>query len=262
MLRITTIIFLSLFFLNSCSTPRPEGTTEAEVLFKEAQRLKSKGRYLLAIERLNTIRSKYPYSYYSTHAELLNADILFEQENYAEAAAAYIVFKDFHPKHKQRSYVLYRVAESFYNQLPDTFDRDLTPGYEAINYYRELLRIYGKSDYAKDAREKIKICEDLIKQKEQYIADFYFKTDVFDAAKFRYKLILDSFSDADLRQHSIDRLLKSAAQLGDMKDCRYYYSKYQKEANEDVREEMNSSLETCKEYQAINDKKKKEESEG
>ena len=214
MLKIVSVLLILAAFVSSCSTPRPQGATEAEVLFKEANRLKEKGRYLLAIERLNTIRSKYPYSYYSTHAELLNADILFEQENYAEAAAAYIVFRDFHPKHKERSYVLYRVAESFYYQLPDTFDRDLSPG--------------------------------------------YFKTDVYDAAKFRYKLILDNFSDSELRQHSISRLLQSTAKLGELKICKNYYSKFKAEANDNTVEEMDSALDQCKTQKSINDSKEEE----
>tara|TARA_R110002072_G_scaffold288917_1_gene455354 strand:- start:26141 stop:26920 length:780 start_codon:yes stop_codon:yes gene_type:complete len=258
MLKIVSVLLILATFVSSCSTPRPQGATEAEVLFKEANRLKEKGRYLLAIERLNTIRSKYPYSYYSTHAELLNADILFEQENYAEAAAAYIVFRDFHPKHKERSYVLYRVAESFYYQLPDTFDRDLSPGFEAINYYRELLRIYGDSKYAEDAKSKIQITEELIKKKEKYIADFYFKTDVYDAAKFRYKLILDNFSDSELRQHSISRLLQSTAKLGELKTCKNYYSKFKAEANDNTVEEMDSALDQCKTQKSINDSKEEE----
>jgi outer membrane protein assembly factor BamD len=83
----------------SCASKRPQGTTEAEVLFKEAKDLISKSRYIQASEKLNSLRSQYPYSFYATHAELLQADILFAQENYAESAAAYILFRDFHPKH-------------------------------------------------------------------------------------------------------------------------------------------------------------------
>ena len=122
---------LLVFVLASCSTVRPKGKTEAEVLFLEAKFLIEDGRYLMATEKLNSIRSQFPYSYYATHAELLQADILFEQDNYVEAAAAYILFKDFHPRHKKMAYVVWRIAESFNNQRPPTYDRDLSPLYEA-----------------------------------------------------------------------------------------------------------------------------------
>src|SRR5690606_2736481 len=154
----TGLIFIALFLLSSCSTPRPEGETEAEVIYKEAQALVEDGRYLLATERLNTLRSKFPYSFFATHAELLLADVQFLQENYTEAAASYILFRDFHPKHEKKDYVLYKIAESFYQQLPDTFDRDLTAANEAIRYYRELLKGGKKSEYAQSAQDKINRC--------------------------------------------------------------------------------------------------------
>ncbi|MFT6604810.1 MAG: outer membrane protein assembly factor BamD, partial [Bacteriovoracaceae bacterium] len=128
---IALFLFASLF-LASCSSTRPSGKTEAEVLYKEAQMLVDDGRYLMATEKLNSLRSQFPYSYFATHAELLQADILFDQENFVEAAAAYILFKDFHPRHKKISYVVWRIAESFNNQRPASYDRDLSPLYEAI----------------------------------------------------------------------------------------------------------------------------------
>ena len=128
-------IFLISLSLLSCATKRPEGSTEAEILFKEAKELISKSRYIQASEKLNSIRSQYPYSFYATPSELLQADILFAQENYAEAASAYILFRDFHPKYAELGYVIFRISESFYLQLPTTFDRDLTAGVEAIKYF-------------------------------------------------------------------------------------------------------------------------------
>jgi outer membrane protein assembly factor BamD len=130
-LRILKFFVLSFsLIVISCATKRPTGSTEAEVLFKEAKDLISKSRYIQATEKLNSIRSQYPYSFYATHAELLQADILFSQENYAEAASAYILFRDFHPKYTELGYVIFRISESFYRQLPSTYDRDLSAGIE------------------------------------------------------------------------------------------------------------------------------------
>ena len=148
-----TILFL-LQGLLSCAIERPKGKTEAEILYKEAQKLMKDGRYLLATEKLNTIRSQYPYSYYATHAELLSADVLFAQKNFVEAAAAYIVFKDFHPKHKKLSFVLWRIGESFFKQMPSSFDRDLASGIESIKYFKRLIDLYPESEYASKAKRE------------------------------------------------------------------------------------------------------------
>jgi outer membrane protein assembly factor BamD len=241
---IALFLFASLL-LASCSSSRPTGKTEAEILYKEAQMLMKDGRYLMATEKLNSLRSQFPYSYFATHSELLQADILFEQENFVEAAASYILFKDFHPRHKRTSYVLWRIAESFNSQRPASYDRDLSPLYEAIKYYDELLRVFPKSDFTKGGREKIAECRLLLQKKEQYIADFYYKTEVFQAARHRYLDILDSFTDRELRNHSINRVLRSSMELKEPEMCKKHYKKYSSEVTGLLKEQLSAILEDC-----------------
>lgn len=242
---IPTTLLLS-FLLASCSTPRPEGKTEAEILYKEAIQLSEEGRYILATERINTLRSQFPYSFYATHAELLQADILFSQENFVESAAAYILFRDFHPKHEKIPYVLFRIAESFHKQLPDTFDRDLSAAYEAIRYYGELLSLYPNTDYAKNAESKIKEAQDLLLKKEQYIADFYYKTEVYDSARFRYLKILESFNEPKLIEHSLNRVLLASIELEDFDGCLKYYNQFIEKINQEKQNRLTDTALKCR----------------
>ena len=213
-MKFVKLILLALSLLViSCATKRPEGQTEAEVLFKEAKELVAKSRYIQATEKLNAIRSQYPYSFYATGAELMQADILFSQENYAESAAAYILFRDFHPKYEQLGYVVFRISESFFRQLPATFDRDLSAGVEAIKYYNELLLTYSNTEYVKDAQSRITMIEDMMEKKEIYIADFYFKTKDFFAAKARYQDILVTLKDEQERPRIMARIAESEEKL-------------------------------------------------
>jgi outer membrane protein assembly factor BamD len=213
-LRILKFFILSFsLIIISCATKRPPGATEAEVLFKEAKELISKSRYIQATEKLNSIRSQYPYSFYATHAELLQADILFAQENYAEAASAYILFRDFHPKYNELGYVIFRISESFYRQLPSTFDRDLTAGIEAVKYYNELIQNYPSTEYVKDAQSRIDQIDDMLEKKEIYIADFYFKTKDFEAAKARYEDILKTLKNKDEKLRILTRIDEAATHI-------------------------------------------------
>ena len=205
-------MFISLFMI-SCATNRPQGSTEAEILFREAKELISKSRYIQATEKLNSIRSQYPYSFYATPAELLQADILFSQESYAEAASSYILFRDFHPKYNELGYVIFRISESFYRQLPSTFDRDLSAGIEAIKYFNELLLNYQNTEYVKDAQSRIRQIEEMIEKKEIYIADFYFKTKDFSAAKSRYEDILKTLKNRDEKLRILTRIDEAATHV-------------------------------------------------
>ena len=240
-------IFLPfLLFVVSCSSLRPKGSTEAEVLYREAKRLADSKHYILATEKINIIRTKYPYSYYSTHAQLLNADILYDQKNYVEAAAAYIVFRDFYPKYKRAPYVLYRIGDSFYHQLPSTYDRDLSPGFEAIKYYRELMRLYPSSRYAAESRKKVERCLNMIQDQEKYIADFYFKIKVYVSARHRYLAILEDFSsNKRIRDHAILRIVATSDALNDRKSCEKYYKKYKKRIGRSYREKLKESYLLC-----------------
>jgi len=206
------VIGLSLFCL-ACATKRPEGSTEAEILFKEAKALVEKSRYIQATEKLNLLRSQYPYSFYATHAELLQADILFSQENYPEAAAAYILFRDFHPKYSEMGYVVFRISESFYRQLPDTFDRDLSAGVEAVKYFQELLQTYPNTDYTKEAQARIDQIEEMLEKKEIYIADFYFKTKDYPAAKARYEDVLKTLKNQSEKERITLRIEESGKHI-------------------------------------------------
>lgn len=214
------------FIFASCSTPRPDGQTEAEVLYREAQEFFERRRFLLATERLNTLRSRYPYSYYATPAELLQADVLFEQSNYAEAAAAYTLFRDFHPRHEKIAYVVYRIAESYYNQVPSTYDRDLSPAREAINYYREIINRFSSSEYVEEAKEKIIECEEMIRKRERYIADFYFRTKVYESARYRYLYILENFNQTELRDEAMWRIVQSSYELEEYDQCKDYFESF------------------------------------
>ena len=254
MLKILINLFIfSLLILNlGCSTERPQGKTEAEVLFQEAKELREDGRYLMALEKLNTIRSQFPYSYYSTHAELMSADVFYEQENYAEAAAAYIVFKDFHPKYKNIPYVLWKIAESFFKQLPSTFDRDLSAGYEAIKYYQQIIRDYPQSNFVADAKSKIQMCKDLVRNKEKYIADFYFKTEDYLSARFHYITITEKFMDKSVLGHAMVRILEASAELKEKDSCTHYYKHYQRVIPEKFKRSFESAYEDCKEISVNN----------
>ena len=213
-MKIAKLLFLAITLLSiSCATKRPEGQTEAEVLFKEANDLVAKSRYIQATEKLNAIRSQYPYSFYATGAELMQADILFSQENYAESAAAYILFRDFHPKYEKLSYVVFRISESFFRQLPSTYDRDLSAGIEAIKYYEELISTYSNTEYVKDAQSRINLINDMLEKKEIYIADFYFKTKDYSAAKSRYEDILISLKNEAERPRIMARIVESEEKL-------------------------------------------------
>jgi outer membrane protein assembly factor BamD len=241
------LISLSLLALfTACSSYKPKGRTEAEILFKEAQELMEAERYILATEKLNAIKTQHPYSFYATPAELMQADVLYLQESYVEAAAAYLLFRDFHPRHEKIAYVIFRIAESFYKQIPSTIDRDLEPALEAIKYYEEVVSKYPDSSYKKKAEKKISRAKSMLRQKDQYIADFYFKTENYAPARYWYLDILDHHQDKKTRNHAMLRTILATAQLKEWQPCLDYIEKFYQEVDKEAKEEIKSVKQNCK----------------
>lgn len=212
-------LLILLLLAVSCATPRPEGKTEAEILFKEAEAHIKNESYILGSEKLREIKARFPYSKYSQMAQLRLADVAFTQENYIEAAVAYQSYKDLYPGDDKIPYVVFKLGEAFYYQLPPTHDRDLSEAFQAIAYYKQVISRYPGSEYVEESKKKIEKCQQMLRDKEQYIADFYFKTEVYEAARFRYKRILKMFEDDKLLKHSMLRAVESSLKLKEKDNC-------------------------------------------
>ena len=238
-------ILLMVLILSSCASDKPDGKTEAEILYKEAQELIEAERYILATEKLNQIKTQHPYSFYSTPAELLQADVLFLQENYIESAAAYLVFRDFHPKHERISYVVYRIAESYFKQIPSTIDRDLEPAIEAIKYYDEVIQKYGDSSYKSDAQKSIAEARKMLRQKDLYVADFYFKTKEYSAARYWYLDILENHQNEKTRHHAMLRAVLASHELKEWDTCLEYVEKFYQLVDKESQKEIRSRKQKC-----------------
>ena len=237
-----------LLLLASCASDQPEGKTQAEILYKEAQELMESERYILATEKLNLIKTQHPYSFYATPAELLQADILFLQENYIEAAAAYLLFRDFHPRHEKIPYVVFKIAESYYKQIPDTIDRDLEPAVESLRYYNELIQKYGDSSYRKDAESKISKAFTMLREKDQYIADFYFKTKEYSAARYWYLDMLENHEDKKTRNHAMLRTILATSKLKQWEECLQYVEKFYQSVDKEALKEIKSIKDDCQKH--------------
>lgn len=242
---IITLLILILFLFSCSSTEKPTGKTEAEVIYKEAKELMDDGRYIQATEKLNQIKSQYPYSYYATHAELLLADVLFLQENYVEASAAYTIFRDFHPKYNELDYVIYKMAEAYFKQIPDTTDRDLSSAVEAMKYFDELIVRYPGSKYEDESKKKIIRCQGMLEEKEKYIADFYYKTGELSAARYRYLKILKEFSNKSLLDYSMSRVIQASYKLGEMDQCNSYAKKYFDLLSDKEKQKIRTEITNC-----------------
>jgi len=146
------VLFLSLLFSCSSAEVNPEDPAS---LAKDAEAYIDSNRYIIALERLQELKNRHPYSSQAIEAHLRIADVYFLQENFPEAAATYEAFRDLHPKHPKVAYAMYRAALSYYNDIPGNHARDLTPAFKAQDSFNEFHRQFPSKEYTADAQETL-----------------------------------------------------------------------------------------------------------
>jgi outer membrane protein assembly factor BamD len=186
------LIASSFLFFNACSSGPKRDSNTPKGAYLEAQDLDKDERYEEALQKYADVKNRFPYSRYAVLAELAIADVQYKKEAFIEAQASYELFKELHPRHPKSDYVTFRLAMSFYSQLPGTIDRDLSLAKKAIVYFNELMKNYPQSKHVKDAKKHRAECVGKLAQKELYIAEFYFIRDMYDSALKRYEEFINS----------------------------------------------------------------------
>ncbi len=211
-----TVFAISLTLLNACSSGDLKDSATPEGAYKIAEELEQDERFEEAIQKYREVQNKHPYSRFAVMAKLKVADINYARENYIEAQNAYQLFKDLHPKHERIDYVTFRLGMSYFNQLPTTIDRDLSQAHKAILYFDEVMNSYPSSQHAKEAGEKKSDALKKLAEKEQYIADFYFKREMYDSALRRYEKMLKDYPSLGFELSGLYGASVSAIRSGDL----------------------------------------------
>lgn len=177
-----------------CST---EGVDENDpaALMKDAEEDIASSRYIMALEKLQKVKNQHPYSRQAVEAQLRIADVYFLQENYAEAAATYEAFRDLHPKHPKLGYAAYRVGLSYFTDLPSNHARDLSSAYKAQDAFRDFIAHYPDDPNIAAARANLAETRKILAEKEMYIGNFYYKREMWEAAKGRFTKVVNQYAD-------------------------------------------------------------------
>ncbi len=216
-------VTLSLQFLGCSSAEKNADTPEG--IFAIGKEYEKDERYEEAIRKYNDIRTRFPYSSVATEAELAVADSNFKQESYAEAQLGYQSFREQRPRHPKIAYVIYQLGLSYFNQLPETVDRDLSLADEAIEAFDTLIRSYPQVEYVADAKEKRRKIYELLAGREQYIADFYLKKEKFGSALGRYEGLLKTYPGMGFDEKALVGAAIASYKAGEHQKAKGFYDK-------------------------------------
>jgi len=213
--------FIDYYFL-----PPPEDT--AQELYEAGLDAMRDKEFDKAAEHFQALKDRYPFSPYTTRAELSLGDAWFLAEEYQQAADTYEEFESMHPRHEMIEYVLFQIGVSNY-RLFESIDKPNNTVMKAIEYFDRLKESYPESKYIAEAERYRTDCRRLLAEHEVFVADFYWRTERYGSAWERYDYIQKNFQD----QPDVVEYAASRAQVA--------WLKYQESSSEEEHDRLNET---------------------
>jgi outer membrane protein assembly factor BamD len=170
------------------------------------------GDYKDAIEYFQQLKDWYPFSKYAVLAELKIADSNYHLQQYEEAIYAYEEFERLHPRNEAIPYVLYQIGRCYFDQI-GTIDRDQTPARKAYETFRRLDKQFPNDKYARSGNEHVTTCVRSLVGNEYYVGLFYYKSNHYKAALYRFMRVLSDYPDVGYHQKALEYIAKCEAEL-------------------------------------------------
>lgn len=208
MCRLLACLIVALVALTACSRPKLSADMPPDQLYQRALDAMADEDWREAREILEKIQDDHPFSRYAVEAELLEADLAYDQKQYQEAAAAYRSFEELHPTHPKVSYALFRRGMS-YMKMSMSKDRDQTATRNAVEAFEKLLYAYPESDYAATGSDELTEARARLAAHELYVARYYVRRHKVEAAIERLQYLVQRYPDSP----STDEALKLALEL-------------------------------------------------
>lgn len=210
-----SIVLVMALLLVGCSSSDDEKYADmpVETLYNKAMSLLEEHSYQKAASAFDEVDRQHPYSKWATKAQIMGAYAHYRAQKYERTLAALDAFLQLHPAHEDVPYALYLQGLSYYEQLTPT-GRDQKDTQIALDTFQDLNRRFPLSDYARDARIKVQLLEDVLAGKEMEIGRFYQDKGSYSAAINRFKLVSTKYQSTKHVEEALYRLVECYMVLG------------------------------------------------
>jgi outer membrane protein assembly factor BamD len=169
--------------------------------------------YKVAATDFNNVQQFYPYSSWSTDAQLMEGYAEYLQNKYTDSIGSLSRFIQLHPTNTNVAYAYYLRALCYYEQISD-IERDQKSTADAMNALQDVVNRFPNSAYARDAALKIDLCRDHLAGKEMAVGRFYEKQHLYAAAIGRFQRVVDDFQTTNHVPEALARLTEIYLALG------------------------------------------------
>ncbi len=189
------------------------------VLYNQAMDAMEAEEFAIAAQQFDEVERQHPYSPWATRAQVMGAFSHYSGEQYDEAIAAIDRFVDLHPAHPQVPYMKYLKGLSYYDQISD-IARDQQMTLNARQTFAEVVNRYPDSEYARDARVRLDLCNDHLAGQEMVIGRFYLRRGYYLAAINRFRNVIDEYQTTTHVPEALLRLTEAYTAVGLREEAR------------------------------------------
>lgn len=195
----------------------------AQKFYTEAKAALNGGDYEQAVKYYEGLEARYPFGRYALQSQLDVAYAHYKNDEPESALAAADRFIKLNPQNPHVDYAYYLKGIVNYNRklgllsryIPtDPSQRDPGAAKDSFQDFGELLRLYPKSKYAPDARQRMLYLRDNLAKNEVHVARFYMRRGAYLAAANRAKYVLEHYSHSTAADDALEIMVDAYGRLG------------------------------------------------
>ena len=143
-------------------------------MYAAADSLLTRGRNEDAAIKFEDLDRDHPYSPEARRAIVMAAFAYYKAGRFPEAISTAKRYTTMHPGTKEAPLAHHIIASAYFDDINGP-NRDQSNTRKALEEFRTLRARYPDSNYAKDAENRIRICEDSLAAHEMEVGRFYLK---------------------------------------------------------------------------------------
>ena len=184
-----------------------------EVIYAQADALMNKSDFDLAAKKFEEVDRDHPYSPFARRAIVMSSYAYYKAGMHPEAVQAAKRYATLHPGTKEAALAQHVIASSNFDRMTDP-TRDQNRTKVALKELEVLVRRFPKSSYAPQARNRIKIAQDMLAAAEMKVARYYLEQQNYLAAINRYRIVISNYQTTAQVEEALMRVAEAYMALG------------------------------------------------
>ena len=182
-------------------------------MYADADALLGARKFEEAAEKFELLDRDHPYAPEARRAMVMAAFAYYKAGKHPEAIAAARRYTTVHPGTKDAALAHHVIASSYFDDIKDPA-HDQTAARRALAELKHIVTRYPDSPYAKQADNRIRICEDSLAAAEMNVGRYYLKNNNHVAAINRFKVVVSDFQTTQHVEEALYRLAEANLSLG------------------------------------------------